>query len=91
MSDFYDTPPDPDEMAKVMEAMVKAWQSGNDYIAESQRSYFRYAVPIMNHFEGTRLSYKTEYADAPDGKRYVIDTYKVPNGKELRIGYELQD
>ena len=85
--DLYETPPDEKELEQVAWAMAKAWSSGSDYIAESKEMYFRYAVPIMDHYKMKRIPPgKTMYTS--DGREFIMDTYQGLTGKTIKIGYE---
>jgi hypothetical protein len=84
--DIYDIPPDPAEMEQVMKDMTAAWAVGSDYIAPNNRVYFRYALPLLD-MGGAKRFGGVEHGVAPDGKPVMIDSYRAPNGKILRVGY----
>lgn len=88
MEDLYSTPPDPKEMEAVMMAMMEAWKTDSDYIAESHEAYFRYAVPLMDISNAKRIP-PGEKIRTADGRVFMMDTYLTPGGKKVRIGYEM--
>jgi hypothetical protein len=84
----YETPPDKEEMERVINAMLEAWKSGSDYIAESSDMYFRYAVPVMDINGAVRIP-PGKRMRTSDGREFMMDSYRAPGGKVIRMGYEI--
>lgn len=89
MTDPFDTPPDAEEMKKVMEAMMAAFSAGSDYIAPDQATYFRYAVPIMK-INGAERVGGVQEGRTGDGRRVMLDVFRAKGGNEFRMGYEVE-
>ena len=88
MNNSHNEPPVPEEMDAVFKGMMKAWKAGSDYIVESKDLYFRCALPLIDANGAVRVP-PGETKRTSDGREFMIDTYRGPNGKIVRIGYEI--
>lgn len=76
-----------DKLKEIMDSIMNAITSETDYIAASEDQYFDFALHVIYYFEMVRVPPGIK-KQTPDGRKFIMDCFRKPNGDLFYAGYE---
>lgn len=78
-------PPPGDAERKLLEDLERSAREGQTVISESLEVHFGKIVAAMDRVGAVRLG--SQQIQGADGRRYVVDIYRLPGGATVKAGY----